>query len=686
MITASLILLVIRGFPTPEVTLQTRVATVPAIVKELASLTGRPLTASSEVQNEVLFVSLKESDPDRLMALIAKADSAEWVEKDGQFVLTRSGVLRRKQERDDLRETTRLLKRQVSRILINEDQVEPSDAIAKGWIDKVRKPPKGITNYSTRVAFETSARDWSPAGRMLSRVLRTLPAEDVASIEIGHTLRWSAHPTRLQGRLAVDEASLGQYIRERNHLAGLLAKIENDETRDDAGVYLRMRQKITEPIAGNPLVLLTVQRLLGQVNLVLTVYGGDGTLLDLANATLDLNGETPDALPGQPRWAQEALQPGPMWKSIIDGILRKPMDEAQIGLAMDPVANDPLVLLQSDAMLTLSTAIGTQMVCRLPDETCLADQVILQSSPNLGDYARALQGSILFSEDRGIQVGTARFPSISRSLKADRGVMKGLLTTLKEYKFPTLDFASNYAMKAGDGPLITTVEDLLCRATGLVEPYYRIEDITDYVSGGRDMFRFYANCTPPQRKALWTGNTIPFGQLTPGSQQELQSAVLTRAIGIDFDSLDAPQNTDPTSYLDGLTTLMPVSGKPKLDPFVTTKLPSGAESSLSAAAVGQILAQQETGQLQDEQMGYPRGKRAKFVPGMKADLKVSIGLLPRGSISTHMVDYQIDRKAPAVTYDALPATHLKPLLTTLEHNRKLFRETDSATGNKPPPR
>lgn len=685
MITTSLLLLATHFFPTPGVTLQTRVATVPAIVKELAGLTGRPLKTSPEVENEVIFVSLGESDPDRLMALIAKADSAEWVEKDGQFVLTRSGSLRRKQERDDLRETARLLERQVSKVLVKGDQVEPSDDTAKDWIVKTQNPPKVATNYAAYMDFDLRARDWSPAGRMLSRVLRSLPAEDLAAIEIGHTIRWSTHPTRIQGRLPLDEASLNQYIRERNHLASLLVKIEKEDIRNDAAMYFRMRQRATVPVSGAHSVLLLANRSLERVELTLATYGTEGTLLDLASVTLNLDGEEPAALPGQSRWAKENLQPGAMWKSIINGIVRNPMDPAQIRLAMDPVVNDPLALFQSDAMQTLTAAIGTPLLCRIPDEACLASEAILQSSPNLGDYARALQGSIRFSEDGGVQVGLARFPSVSGSLKANRNVLKGFLANLKEYRLPSLDFISNYAMKAGDGPVISGVEGLLCRATGLFEPYFQIEAIADYSSGGRDLLRFYANCPPLQQKALWAGNVIPFGQLTPGSQRELQSAVLTRSTTVDFDSLEAPQNVDPTSYVDGLTAGMPVSAKAKLEPFVTTKLTSGIECTLEASSIGYILAQQEKGEWHDERFGYPRVQQSKFIPGMKGNMTLSIGLFAHGSVSKRLADYQIDPKAVAVAYDALPPSHLKPLMKTLEYYRKVYREAGSTTESNPPP-
>lgn len=77
----------------PPVALEHRVATVEAVVAELARKSGRSLLARRKMMDEPLDVDLQAHSPDEMMTLIAKAASAEWPQDGKQVALGRSPTL-----------------------------------------------------------------------------------------------------------------------------------------------------------------------------------------------------------------------------------------------------------------------------------------------------------------------------------------------------------------------------------------------------------------------------------------------------------------------------------------------------------------------------------------------------------------------------------------------------------------
>ena len=74
----------------PPVALAHRVATVEAVVAELARKSGEDLRMRRELADEVLYVNLKPRPTGELMALVAKTASAEWSREAGHVYLGRS--------------------------------------------------------------------------------------------------------------------------------------------------------------------------------------------------------------------------------------------------------------------------------------------------------------------------------------------------------------------------------------------------------------------------------------------------------------------------------------------------------------------------------------------------------------------------------------------------------------------
>ncbi len=81
------------------VALDHRVASVESVVEELGKKSGQDLRIRHELDDEAVFVSLRPRPAAELMALLARATSAEWVRDEGHVWLDRSPALRRRHQR-----------------------------------------------------------------------------------------------------------------------------------------------------------------------------------------------------------------------------------------------------------------------------------------------------------------------------------------------------------------------------------------------------------------------------------------------------------------------------------------------------------------------------------------------------------------------------------------------------------
>ena len=85
-------------------------ATVPIVLEALSEHAGIKLRAGAELKNEVLLLHLRHADWEQTKEKIAEVLSAEWEEKDGLLVLTRSPAMQRELRETDLEKVSNAYK------------------------------------------------------------------------------------------------------------------------------------------------------------------------------------------------------------------------------------------------------------------------------------------------------------------------------------------------------------------------------------------------------------------------------------------------------------------------------------------------------------------------------------------------------------------------------------------------
>ena len=179
------------------ITLAHRVATVEAVVAELARKSGEDLRMRRELADEVLYVNLKPRSTGELMRLVAKTASAEWTREDGYTYLGRSPSFWRAQAKADAAATARAYAENLLPLLAPGDATPWTDgsrAVAQAgtFVDRNRIMTDDQIDPATR---DARMRAVQPAGRFVSRILRALPPGEIAALPVGWRGRFAFTPT-----------------------------------------------------------------------------------------------------------------------------------------------------------------------------------------------------------------------------------------------------------------------------------------------------------------------------------------------------------------------------------------------------------------------------------------------------------------------------------------------------------
>ncbi len=292
---------------TPAVAIPSGVYTVPALVRKIKTASGLAIRAGKEVENEVLFISLPPTDPERLLRWVAEADSAEWVEEGGIRTLTRSVTLRRKQEKEDAVRRTAMWRKALATILVADYDI-PTKANSR--FPALFSSAESFRNGSVSLT-EKYAKD-DPTLRFFSRIVREIDLPALAKLEIGDRYILCSQPRALQ--VAIPSRSVGLYAGDLQ----LLAKSVDSSTdqirgfwKDNLSFVSALVRDQTNEIPDFPYVLVKVSRLARtSISVEVNVFGNGGKqVYELGSVKLNLpNAEPPLHLAKYPRMAKRGSQ------------------------------------------------------------------------------------------------------------------------------------------------------------------------------------------------------------------------------------------------------------------------------------------------------------------------------------------------------------------------------------------
>ncbi len=637
------------------VQLDHRVGSVESIVAELARKSGQNLKIRREMADEVLYVSLKPHEPNELMALIAKAASAEWSEDHG-FYLGRSPSLKLKLAEAERSKVGADLAASL-KPLIGEGEAPWLGGNAAKVREIVHSLP---TSYSAESMRTHAARisGFTPVGRLMFRALRAMSIEQLAGLPIGVPVRYALHPNTRQRPLPA-EADLRQYVEERQEFAAEAQNLSPEERRASPDSFGSYESKTT---ILNPIPILIAYRGAHLLRLMLYVFDPSGRVVDHSMITISADpSDQVRTLPGYPLWKALPLKVHGDAALFSQAVMGESLDPGLATKLRDPVSNEPLGLLLQDPLDTLASKMGAgEAIVALPDETGEDAGLQFGYGTDLGNFARGLTSDVDSEVHNGLWLGRAWMPILSSEMKASRSTLRSFLRPLAE-TLPNLDAISRYALAQNPAVAFTGLEHVLMYAgTGILDSGF-VLTLLDRVSGGRELLRFYASLTLAQKASLAAGASIEFGDFSSVAKAELEAAIFLCPSSIN-DSRRGFQNpADITLLTDRIPWNAPIRLALRAPESVVAYPWKGFKKTLEISYLGTIMASQERTNEFSEDRGYPPVAQARFIPGVRRGFDFALPITSFTTYNGSLIDYRFSPEARALPLGELPPEHLKAL-------------------------
>ncbi len=509
------------------VQLERRTAPVREVVRELATKAHLDLSTDESVANEVLFVNLGATPVRTMAALVAQADSAEWVRQGTRWTLTRSPALLAWWKATDEEALTKLVTKQISASFGRSAGPIWSKAELHRLLTSA--PPK-------RSAFASGPDPDAQPARLVARTVSGFSPRTLATLEVGQTLRFSTDPTTQQEPL--QDPNVRQFLREYSAVDAEYERLSPLEKL----VARTNRLDFFEPEYDNsgndfPVLATLTRRGLfdfdGQVSIPSQTRPEDEPYH--YTFSFDLRGRHELQLPNDRAWSEERVAGG-YWPDVYarEGIA----DPEEAKVFSDPAAHEPLVLILGPPLLRLSNLLQKDVIARIPDEIIGELEQTGWSDITLETVVEALNQCDHFSLSEGVYLGRSRFPSESNTLKLNRQVASKLFAASEVGKRIPDNLLNDYVLRQGDGPAGSGLEKVLFRACSLQHvPGFRIDDLVD---GDRDAFQIWADLSPAQRAEMLAGGSVPVSALGVAGENAVRILLFHRRLLLS-------DNRDPSS-------------------------------------------------------------------------------------------------------------------------------------------
>jgi hypothetical protein len=686
-------LLAVLLFPA-AVTLQPRVARLSDLIAEVESQAHLNLTVARELGNELVYVRAAPRPAEEWMRLLAEATAAEWERDDATLRLNRSPGLKRRLEKEETAERAARLRQAVATLVGTPNPVELGEEALKRLLEKSvaanaesRQAPARA--FQNQIAIQ---RDLSPVQRFTRRFLGTGVVDELAKVPVGEVVTWSTRPGRRYRPLRVPAPLLAQYQEDLRKVAGAIAARRGDRSFEEAArdiAYEFAALEKAKPVAA---VTLRAERFtLTMMNVAVGFQDADGRQTGDHGISLYLR-QTGSKWPD---YARVRSVPVPSSPEIADLVAANRGADASPALRTrlsDPVTNEPGDVFLRPLLDLLCDRTHTQAVIGLSDGLIYPATHTLESNPQIGEIAEALEEQTVIETRESLVVGHPRYPIEATAMRADRGLLGRYIRTCDRGRICSLDAAAEYARAQTEGAATSQLEFMVFTALGMNNAFNRVNGMLQMVfSGDRDLLRMVGALTPEMRRTLWAGNPIGVAQMPLPARQALESRMYRRYLFLSgergrqgFPQWDVaawlPNGIPGDAYLQGET-------ESTLAAIVAEGPRRGAPIDIQTAAG--ILFNQSRGEWTTPDLGYPDVRTARLWPTTQRTAKVTVRFAPDVDLNFSLYDYT-SPSGEAVPYQQLPNAHRKAMEAALEalrqqEERNRQYQQSQGRGNPPPP-
>ena len=533
-----------------KVTYTTVAVPIDRALHEIAAIANVKLEAATDVQGEVVIVSVHDAVLNDLMQRIAAATSCRWKKnEDGSYRLFRPSEIATAEEMQEAAARLAAVRKAVDKL--NEPlrknpvlDAKAADDILKNQTDPGLGALAGAGGniagaVKRRKSLLTGGAD-QPTGRAAARLLAQLDLTTISNMEEGERIVFSTRPNAMQLPLGPDAGDvLNTLVAEQGVWAEAYQRKTEGETKTDVEKATRAAMHnvmgvFNGPIEGKPvkaLLCVQLQSLLGAYQLRLKLYDAQGKEVfqggqTMAVASSPLN-RIDDLLKAQPPSDDPEIEFSDDSKALLvffrgmlqsvmgGGSAAKDLTPEVLAKLRNPDKYDPLGFIQSEALIAVAGASKANLVADVPDSLMgMAAGMMPGQKLTVDRFLKALGAgdSVALETKDGWMVLKPTRPVLERMKHVDRAALTRLIAVAQAKRMVPLDDLAAYAV--ANGPLMGN--DVSRLYSLLFVPGAALGMTGMGGMSNWDMLRFYGSLTADQRQALGGGNQIAMRTLLPG--------------------------------------------------------------------------------------------------------------------------------------------------------------------------
>ncbi|CAN5539124.1 hypothetical protein BH11ARM2_BH11ARM2_32700 [soil metagenome] len=633
----------------------------------VAQAAGVPMATVPAMANEVLLVKAEGVPLETLMARIAQVTAGEWNFDGTTYRLVPSGAIRTAQERAEFTERAAGIQKSLEELL------------------KVPEPPKGgekaPKSSATMTVSTTGSAGFQMGGsnRTLAKIVANVGVPALASIRPGERVVFADRPNGSQRQLPSACASLlAQYVRDHNEsVKGKDAELHGSEMDQMPDFVKKMVLSRVQPINNPAKTLLAVSSS--------PLTGLQATLMFLNNEG-GVQGQDEISLGGVgsmiarfqtlgKKEEKKETKATPVTYSADSEAMRKAVNVTSMASATEtsiklpapvmakifhPETYDPLSFSASDEVTSVAKAEGKPVVALLPDSVLS----IVGSGETVEELEASWKGDgeLKMEEKEGWLVLSPRRPAESRRTRVSRTDLAKLLVATQTKSFPSLDDAANYAL--GNPPVFDN---------GLSQMYFATFipglSINNPFQSPWEGLQIFARLNPVQRSSLAKGDGVPFGAIAGPSLTKLLFGPMTRiedgsapaadpvTAAMEMFSSSGGADREPTEVMpQGVPSAGFLTATVRQEPFATPVvegMPKAAMATLGPDELAFFRFFQEDKGFKEMAGFMP--KLGKLRIGQRTVWDLQFHVAQGKVVRATLLDHRIDKSAPVVSSDALPA-------------------------------
>ncbi|MEZ0324851.1 MAG: hypothetical protein ACAH95_03025 [Fimbriimonas sp.] len=644
------------------VTLNAGATRVPALLQQIASLTGKQLKAAPQLEDEVLFLHLNARPVQEILDGIAEVCHAEWETKSDTLWLTKSA---KRSNQDRLAESAQLAK-EFSAVM--EEEFRTHEDIA--WTEKdVQSRFDALEKLPARQLPDASEsmRHSMPKARLFRRIARSMDLKALLSLPQQESFSFSTSPTRTQRPLpAAAQGALRDFLREQELIMRRVAPpVDPEAIRGQmldyvAGSY---HTQVQEPATA----LLTFERLSRDaLFFVVNVFDRDGYRVGTYSRSFVLKPTEaqPFPYPHMAEWQSERLEPSREMKAAVAAYGSETEPFENYPGVEQPEKLEPIGFFVNSGLAKLASKAKTDVIARVPDNIIFTYYSQAPRVQTLGAFAN----QVLSKDTRTTVKNNVLLiePKLSEECYMSRAKRSSLGKLIRSGELPSLEAFAAYAVDQREQG-----HNLLCMIALSLNHLGRqatplLQTLTE--SSGRNQLRFYATLPKGQQPG-----TTTFSQLTP-LQRELITTYMLRQRG--FRGKWAPQDpvrgaksalSEPTLVLpNGIPpdTLVSFNIHKRASVYISDK--TGARSVMEAGEFGALLADLENGRAPRLTPGFLDNPIA---PAERTWFMFKF-VVPEVNESEFTLKADQLTGPPVQTWKSLPAEHTKAIQTLYDIMKK----------------